>query len=253
MEQTLGQRRFMSTFPDKNLDAINTELHPAVPPNAEQQHPPPAPQDLSELKSTENFVFWIYAWLGTALSGSAYGLLVMIMGSLQAGALLGILGSFPAMILGFVLAGFITIPFLVTIAIATWALWLNRFRIIAASILGGWTGIIAITSVSNSPIPSTMGFRPEAILAGIVGAVSCPLFIYLLGRRIFFAEKKRNEPKTPWQFTLRDLFVHFTALAVLISLWTSYFASMRDFRNKCQTVPPPKSVIQHDSSAMPND
>jgi hypothetical protein len=51
------------------------------------------------------------------------------------------------------------------------------------------------------------------------------LFVYLLGRRYFFRKPKEATPPVPWQFTLRDLFVHFTVLAVLISLWSWYFTA----------------------------
>jgi hypothetical protein len=38
---------------------------------------------------------------------------------------------------------------------------------------------------------------------------------------------KSHDIPGPWQFTLRDLFVHFTVLAVLISLWTCVIRAIR--------------------------
>jgi hypothetical protein len=186
------------------------------------------------LKFTESLVFWVFAWLGTALSGSVFGAMIMVFELIRKQMLLGIFGVFIAILIGFVFAAIFAIPFVFTIAVATWAFWLTKFRMIAASLAGGVTGVIAAGAVFGGPHPFWLSAQPQVVLAGIVGAIGCPLFIYLFGRRTFFGDHKPSSPKMPWQFTLRDLFIHFTALAVLMSLWTWFFTSVQNARNSRQ-------------------
>jgi hypothetical protein len=175
-------------------------------------------------QSGSDLVFWLFAWLGTAISGSFYGLAILIVVA-ATGPMPGVIVAFPfSMFFGFIIAGFFAVPYLSTVAVVTWAFWLSRFRMIAAAVAGGWTGVIAARSLfGDFPMrPVSPNFDP-VVMAGVFGAVGCPLFIHLIGRRILARRKREEKSRGPWQFTLRDLFVHFTALAVLISLWTWYF------------------------------
>lgn len=170
--------------------------------------------------------FWLVAWLAIALSGSCYGVAVLLELATEGPGLGVVIFFFIPMIVGFFIAGIFAVPFLLTVAVVTWGLWLSRFRMFAAAIAGGWTGVMAARSVFGDP-GWGWGRGPinPVILAGVFGAVGCPLFIYLFERR-YKRKDKEDAPPAPWQFTLRDLFVHFTVLAVLISLWSWYFTAV---------------------------
>jgi MFS family permease len=165
-------------------------------------------------------IYWLYAWLGTSIAGSAFGVTVGILQDIW-----NPIAILLAVIAGFFIAGIFAIPYLLTASIATWAFWFFRFRLITAAVAGGWTGVVATRLV----LGGTGGIgNGTVILAGVFGAVGCPLFAYLFTRKMFRRDKDRDAPPMPWQFTLRDLFVHFTVLAVLISLWTSFFTIVRE-------------------------
>jgi hypothetical protein len=49
--------------------------------------------------------------------------------------------------------------------------------------------------------------------------------------------KKARVEKKPWQFSLRDLFIHFTVLALMISLWTWFFTYLREVKDQRPSAP----------------
>ena len=172
--------------------------------------------------------FWCYAWLGTAVAGGCFGLYGHLWGKW--------LGLF----FGFMFAGIAAFPILLTIAIATWGLWLSRFRLFMAALAGGMTGVasmkfVEMPSLNFSDMTWIFGrINLWELAAAFCGAVACPLFGYLFCRGLIPRDKNGGDSRKPWQFTLRDLFVHFTILAVAISLWTWLFTYCRDVERRSQ-------------------
>jgi heme/copper-type cytochrome/quinol oxidase subunit 2 len=74
------------------------------------------------------------------------------------------------------------------------------------------------------------------IAGAICGAIGSPVFGGLFCVRLKYRRKADSEHK-PWQFSMRDLFVHFTVLAVLISLWTWFFTHLREVDHQKQSAP----------------
>lgn len=181
--------------------------------------PSETPTRVSPLRN--EFAFWCYAWLGAGFAGGALGFSITNVGDRFGGFFGGFGGTF--------IAGF---PVFLTIAVGTWALWLSRLRTIFAAIAGA---MAVVASIRFLELPAQnlkdiwmfgrmSGIDIAALLAGALGSLLfCDLFRrgYLPGRR------KNDVAKTRWQFTLRELFAHFTILAVLISLWTWLFTYCR--------------------------
>jgi hypothetical protein len=175
--------------------------------------------------------FWCYVWLGSAVAGGCFGFFVGFMGS-------GALGLF----FGFMFAGIAAAPILVTVSIAAWAFWLTRFRLISAAIAGVLTGFasakfVEMPGLNFSDMTWIFGrMNYSEASAALCGAVACPLFGYLFCRGMIPHCKNGVKSRKLWQFTLRDLFVHFTVLAVLISLWSWLFTYCRDVEKQRQSM-----------------
>jgi hypothetical protein len=158
-----------------------------------------------KLSALEAFSFWIWAWLGTAAAGGVFGL---------------IYGGPLGLVFGAVFAGIVAVPIHATIAIVTWAMWLSRLQVASAGLAGGLTGVVG-TALLFSPA-LRIAMSGAMVLAGSLGALGSALTGSL---RLWHFRPKGpwdtwHDAPGPWQFTLHDLFVHFTVLALLISLWT---------------------------------
>ncbi len=160
-------------------------------------------------------LYWGSVWLGTALAGGAFGLLV---------------GCLPGLLFGPIIAGFVAVPILVTVGTLAWSLWLSRFRVAVGGLAGGLTGVVA-TVPGVDVWPSSLFFWVYAGGAGLIGTVGGATGAALYCRA---AKRQRNASDAPgrevWQFTLLDLFVRITVLAMLIGGWTSYFQSAQRAR-----------------------
>lgn len=177
--------------------------------------------------------FWIAAWLGTVAAGSTFGGLIVGFALLAGGPggngsgwvyFFGI-----ALFFGAVYAGLVAIPIHVTIAILTWAFWLNRFRLATAAIAGALTGVVATMSVF--PFPN----NESAVIAGSLGTIGAAV----VGSRHIKRQANQRptvvtSKKTVWQFTIRDLLVRMTLLAMLLSAWTCYFTVVRNVEEREQ-------------------
>jgi hypothetical protein len=178
---------------------------------------------------SNELAFWCFAWLGIVLTGAGFGFYLGFMRN-------PIMG----LIFGTVFAGIAAFPVLVTVAIATWALWLSRFRLITAGIAGAMTLFASVKFVEMpgldfKDLTWIFGRLNGVELAAIIsGAVGSSLFGYLFCRGLTPARKNDINSLKHWQFSLRDLFVHFTILAVMISLWTWLFTSCRDLEKRNQ-------------------
>jgi hypothetical protein len=158
-----------------------------------------------------DFLFWLLVLLGTAAAGGFFGLLA-------AG------GS--GILLGTIIAGAIATPVVSSAAILTWAFWLTRFRTIVAAASGACVGVL-----STIAIPLPLIFRSFAInylLAGAIGAVGAGLFAgaYDIGHsRVLHSDARPG--RTAWRFSLRDVFVRFAAISLLLAGWTILITLLR--------------------------
>ncbi len=156
----------------------------------------------------DTFGFWCFVWLGTTAAGGLFGLLVGCFAVSMAVCILGIL-------VGCIVAGVCAVPVVVTVAVLTWAMWLSRFRVLVAGLVGGLTGLIA-TGFMSSPGVSLFGAG-----AGLLGMFGGSFGGRWYNKKISrLGQTSSNSNLQPWQCTLRDLFARMTVLAMLISAWT---------------------------------
>jgi hypothetical protein len=172
-------------------------------------------QNRPQWRFFESSIFWLLAWLGTVVSAGLF-LAIASPSTPERPAIL---------LIGSLLVGSFGIPIVSTIAIATWAFWLSRFRVYTASLAGGLTCVLSYVFSLREAHSDVGECWVYVLQIAFCGAVGCPLFAYW-PHRFFLGEIKRQEYQTPWQFTLKDLLVRFTVLAVLISIWVSAVAAI---------------------------
>lgn len=146
---------------------------------------------------------WLIAWLGIALSGGIFGLC---------------LGGGIGFLAGLVIAGVYGLPIIATVAVLTWAFWLMRWQLISATIAGACTGI-ASTALMVMSVGSP--FSEDGLLifaAGSLGGFGGGIASYIYWQKRSLPAPIRSS--IGWQFSLRDLFLRFTVLAVLIAGWS---------------------------------
>jgi hypothetical protein len=188
----------------------------------------------------EGCAFWSIAWLGTAIAGGAFGVLV---GLCIDGGIEKIAGMILGLFVGFIFAGLCAIPIHLHLAFFMWAFWLSRFRLAMAVLAGGLTGVLA-TKLAFSFY--------EIAAAGAIGAIGSGLLAFKYSRAIAFRGQLPEHLKAPvWQFTLRDLFVHFTAVALLISFWTTILTLHANAQKpRIPKPPPPVKELINDPSGL---
>jgi hypothetical protein len=213
-------------------------------------------------------LFWLLAWLGTIFAGGIFGTFMGISFGMSLGRRADVFEvAIFGLIAGFVIAGAMAIPVHLHVAFFTWAFWLGRFRVAMAILAGALTGFFATGREATLEDPKQLALG--VIFPTLLGAMGSGLAAFFYHRRIASRDNKlmrvssigefaiiddgvviggnnqsRRRKKARWQFSMRDLFVHFTAVAVLISLWTTFFTLIRSEQK--QDVPPP--VMQSQES-----
>lgn len=171
---------------------------------------PPIDQRGTELTVASFVSFWVYAWVGIILAGATFGFFTAF----------GI-GAFP----GAVIAGVVSTPFTITCAVLSWALWLTRFSVVFAAIAGACTGAISTVYVWDSLL--IMPAETAAFLAAIVGGLGGGGHAYYYSKRHGWPNGSSGlDGQRTWQFSLRDLFLRFTAVSILIALWTALLVKL---------------------------
>jgi hypothetical protein len=182
----------------------------------------------------EGVRFWLSAYVGTTAAGAFFGLLIGLLGAIWALFAGEVSSAFLVIIFGPLIGGCIagTYAFFVHIhiAILTWAFWLTRYRVTAAGIAGCLVGVLSCFGLSH-PSPPRAGLGWPGVwvgMPGLFGAIGSAW----AGHRFTQSDSSRNiRGKIPraerWQFTLRDLLIHFTVLTVLISLWASAIRALK--------------------------
>jgi hypothetical protein len=172
---------------------------------------PPVDQRGTELAVASFVSFWVYAWVGIILAGATFGFFTAF----------GI-GAIP----GAVIAGVVSTPFTCTCAVPSWALWLTRFSVVFAAIAGACTGAISTVYVWGSLL--ILPAETAAFLAAIVGGLGGGGLACYYSIRYGWPNcpSDANARNIFWQFSLRDLFLRFTAVSVLIAVWTTLLAKL---------------------------
>lgn len=139
--------------------------------------------------------FWLSAWLGTVLAEGIWGLW---------------LAGPTGFARGCWFAGIIAIPVFAVVAVLTWCLWLSKYRILAAFVAGGATGgVLGGAALSRS----WMSFAIPGVAGALGGVLGGGLHWLGTSARMPETETKRNA----WQFSMRDLFLRLTVLALLLA------------------------------------
>ncbi|NQT14302.1 MAG: hypothetical protein HQ582_16215 [Planctomycetes bacterium] len=188
----------------------------------------------SSQRFRDSLLFWFFAWMGTTIYGGVFGLIVRF--AQPVGALDG-----------FVHAGFFGAPLFVGVAAMGWAMWISRGRVVLAGLAGGLTGFFTVWW--GFP-PDAFGFMhiiaalPLIILMGMVGGVTGGRLYQTVSRSR--GQRRGMSDRGVWQFTLRDLFLRFTVLAILLSAstWCVKRILNPPDQPKKHWVPTPPSVEQ---------
>jgi hypothetical protein len=165
----------------------------------------------------ESFSFWLCACLGTVAAGGVFGLVLGIIYSIE-GHLMALLLCPPG---GILIAGIGSCVLHSHFAILAWAFSLSRYRLLLAGIAGGLVGLIAAAVMYPNPLLAVF-VRPEVIPAGLLGALGSGLAAYRYSKSDASQNVRSTESESPrWQFSVRDLWIRFTILAVVISAWAT--------------------------------
>lgn len=152
------------------------------------------------------FVFWGHVWLGATLAGGALGTLLGVFGMLFEPTLV-LLGP----IIGCAVAGGIGLLVVPTVGSICWMFWLQRRPLVLAGITGGLVGLF-----------SSGG---GAIVASPLGALGSYLAVRRFlktdtGKTIVAHEERRLRGEAVrFHYSISDLFLRMTVVAVLISVW----------------------------------
>jgi hypothetical protein len=152
--------------------------------------------------------FWFWAWLGTVFAGGVFGVL-----------LAGPLGFF----LGCLVASIAGTPIVVFAAVLAWCLWLTRYRITFAVIAGATTGVL-------TSLPVIGYFDIFVPVAGILGGLGGGIGGGLHWFRSKSDATSDEKPDRPWQFSMRDMFVHITVLSIVLALASSLVVAVQSAR-----------------------
>jgi hypothetical protein len=113
---------------------------------------------------------WLLAWLGTALAGGAFGLLVVVF-KLTEGAGGDVNLAVSGLVVGFIIATIVAAPVVATAAMVSWALgprWLRPFlAILAGGVVGLVSMLLSLTLLLTKVSPQDFVF---VALAGVAGA-----------------------------------------------------------------------------------
>jgi len=142
-------------------------------------------------------LFWIVAWLATAVAGGVFGLIE---------------GLDLGLIAGPFIAAFFAIPIIISAAIVTWALWLSRFGPLMAGIAGALTGLISTSLVVGSDSTGSL------VLAACIGGLVPLSATWQFCPRTSESQYERTRARR-WQYSLRDLFLRFAVIAAVIAAW----------------------------------
>ncbi len=158
--------------------------------------------------------FWPSAWLGTMIGCGIFG---FVLAEHRYGGeyclFCAVVGVFIASTLG--------VPIHLAMAGMGWMTWTSRYRVVLAALAGGLTCAFAICwAFPDADLPFLFGDRVMLLGVGMgtVGGAAGGIF-----QQVFCeprSQRRRAEDKSVWQFTLRDLFLRTTILAILLSVST---------------------------------
>ncbi|NQT39667.1 MAG: hypothetical protein HQ581_19370 [Planctomycetes bacterium] len=144
------------------------------------------------------------------------------------------LDGFPGTAWGIMLlVGAFGLPVNMAVVIIGWTTWTSRYRVALAGLAGGLTCLLPIWSaffvMHQLPVANLLVLAiptGTGILGGVAGAI-----VYQKGNRSQ-RQCRRVDDKGVWQFTLRDMFLRMTVLAILLSASAWYVRGLTDFRER---------------------
>ncbi|NQT14303.1 MAG: hypothetical protein HQ582_16220 [Planctomycetes bacterium] len=174
-----------------------------------------------------NLQFWLFVWMGTAIAGCASGYEQ----------------SYSDPMFAFVRAAIFGAPIHVAVVVMGWAMWISRHRVVLAGLAGGLTGFLGTWLFSGESSLLVLLMAPTLPLATGMGALGGALGGIVhqkrSGSRRF---RRRVADNGVWQFTLRDLFLRMTVLAILLSASTWCARMLVDSRERAMSHDEPAPV-----------
>ena len=155
--------------------------------------------------------FWTVVFVGTMGSAGLYGLI-------QGGIAGAIVGPFLALLVG--------VPVFISTAIVAWAFWLTRYRLAFAVLAGALTGLLC--TIWADATLFTLSYEASLALAPFLGGTGAGLAGLLFGRNADAGRRLTADSTTPsCTLSLRQTFVHFAALTVVIAFWACTIGAVR--------------------------
>ena len=160
--------------------------------------------------------FWLTVWFGLALVAGAVGLWF---------------GGLLAFLIGYLLVSVTSVPVLALAGAITWFFWLTRFRVLIATAAGGATGLftsfllsryltLSATMAAVLSLPAT----PVVILGAIAGLLGGAFHCYWTMSE---SDEADAEHGTVWQFSIRDMFVRISIIALAMATLATVWARQR--------------------------
>lgn len=185
----------------------------------------PRPQVSESAYNTDWFLLWVVAWSGTTLAGGFFGLIFFLSAwfnnsPTNSGAEITYVfpmlffGGIAAFLAGTIIAGIAGSALISTFAAVTWIVWWRTHPLLQVTLAGAITGIVcgAFSWLSFVMAP-----------LGAVGAwTATKLFLVAhSGRSNQELNMEHTGEATRFSFSITDLMIRTTAIALLLCLWMS--------------------------------
>jgi hypothetical protein len=177
---------------------------------------------------------WVYAWIGTALGGGAFGLVQGLRGAHGSGADFAIAMGIFGLVVGCVYAQIAAVPVVLTTATACWALGLRPIRPLLAILAGGLTGVVATAAFGDDElIPRRLAVAAVAGAAGSAMAMAVWKMKYRRAAAAAWGWRGLGAP------SIRSRLLRLSAFAALMAVWAGLFhwyeqSQAAEHRRVCQ-------------------
>ena len=161
----------------------------------------------------------MYAWLGTALGGGAFGLAHGMQGAHGSGAGFAIPMGIFGLVVGCVIAQIVAVPIILTMATACWALGLRPIRPFLAILAGGLTGIISTVVLGDDDLIP----RRLAAVAAVAGLAGCGMAMAVWKMRHKRAAAASWGWRGPGAPSLRNRLLRVSLFVVMVAVLAGTF------------------------------
>jgi hypothetical protein len=168
-------------------------------------------EELSELYGERYWLhFWLRVWVMIIVAGAVFGSLQFPIAGTVAGAFI---------------AAFLAPPFVMSAVILTWACWLSRLAVLTAAAAGAATGVFATAMTWDSVF--AMEFEIALVWAGFIGGLGGVFGGAIYMRRYPLPRTgESTKEQDIWRYSLRDLFVRFTVVSMLVAGWCLFLSEL---------------------------